>query len=562
MSRLGPTGLTQLLTDIKTWVLSKIPTKTSQLTNDSNFLTSHQSLSNYVTLNSAQTITKQKTFTVQPAVKNTTFELGATPSSNQVAWVAFFDKNNVQSGWVGRAAYTNGYDTTTLSCSNKFTNGAKATDGTNTTATLEIGLNPAGVAYLNTNAGWMSTLKPMTTLGADLGTSGVYWSKAYVNNYYGTSGSFSYGIDCGCIELNAASGRSDGGYIDFHYNQSSADFTSRIIESVSGILDINGVKIPNGTGKIHTQTSLVKGTNPSAQTWIGLYFNDKTYANNATHRIAAIEPCVNTNGTTSCYMRAYNWVASNSSQACIAVHYPVNGTGYTEAPTPATSDNSTKIATTAFVKAQGYLTSHQSLSNYVTLNGTQTITGAKTISTNLKFQTTLTRGTAPSSTDSRYFANYVDSAGNNISLISSLYNKDKSSVTRIYAYNTTAATGDNIGYIGIGCDASGNVYTQAPTPGAGDDSTKIPTTKWINAYTPILAWASRSAITDAGNGHYKRTSGNSLFCGYFANNIFNSTSIAPPGIKKTGTYELYGEVSPASGSTGSDKIFGMWRRIA
>ena len=50
MSRLGPTGLTQLLTDIKTWVLSKIPTKTSQLTNDSNFLTSHQSLSNYSTL--------------------------------------------------------------------------------------------------------------------------------------------------------------------------------------------------------------------------------------------------------------------------------------------------------------------------------------------------------------------------------------------------------------------------------------------------------------------------------------------------------------------------------
>ena len=41
---------------------SDIPTKTSQLTNDSGFLTSHQSLANYVTLNTAQTITGEKTF--------------------------------------------------------------------------------------------------------------------------------------------------------------------------------------------------------------------------------------------------------------------------------------------------------------------------------------------------------------------------------------------------------------------------------------------------------------------------------------------------------------------
>ena len=68
MSRLGPTGLTQLLTDIKTWVLSKIPTKTSQLTNDSNFLTSHQSLSNYSTLaNTVKSISiSGKTITVTP----------------------------------------------------------------------------------------------------------------------------------------------------------------------------------------------------------------------------------------------------------------------------------------------------------------------------------------------------------------------------------------------------------------------------------------------------------------------------------------------------------------
>lgn len=40
-----------------------IPTKTSQLTNDSGFLTSHQNLDNYVTLDSSQTITGTKKFT-------------------------------------------------------------------------------------------------------------------------------------------------------------------------------------------------------------------------------------------------------------------------------------------------------------------------------------------------------------------------------------------------------------------------------------------------------------------------------------------------------------------
>lgn len=43
-------------------VTVNVPTKTSHLTNDSGFLTQHQSLANYVTLNTVQTITASKTF--------------------------------------------------------------------------------------------------------------------------------------------------------------------------------------------------------------------------------------------------------------------------------------------------------------------------------------------------------------------------------------------------------------------------------------------------------------------------------------------------------------------
>lgn len=64
-------------------------------------------------------------------------------------------------------------------------------------------------------------------------------------------------------------------------------------------------------------------------------------------------------------------------------------TGDPKAPTPATADNDTSIATTAFVKAQGYLTGNQG----ITLSGDVTGTGSTAIATTLK--NTGTPGTYP-----------------------------------------------------------------------------------------------------------------------------------------------------------------------
>ena len=58
-------------------------------------------------------------------------------------------------------------------------------------------------------------------------------------------------------------------------------------------------------------------------------------------------------------------------------------TAYTEAPTPATSDNSTKIATTAFVKAQGYATS-SSLSTVATSGSYSDLSNKPTIPSNTR----------------------------------------------------------------------------------------------------------------------------------------------------------------------------------
>ena len=46
------------------------------------------------------------------------------------------------------------------------------------------------------------------------------------------------GVNTGFIEMKPTGRTGDGGYIDFHYNNSDADYTSRIIEDSSGHLYI------------------------------------------------------------------------------------------------------------------------------------------------------------------------------------------------------------------------------------------------------------------------------------------------------------------------------------
>lgn len=50
------------------------------------------------------------------------------------------------------------------------------------------------------------------------------------------------------IELGTNANNGSGGFIDFHYNGANVDNTSRIIESASGTIDVNGTPFKRGTG--------------------------------------------------------------------------------------------------------------------------------------------------------------------------------------------------------------------------------------------------------------------------------------------------------------------------
>lgn len=70
-----------------------------------------------------------------------------------------------------------------------------------------------------------------------------------------------------CVEFNPGTGATHGGYIDFHYANSAADFTSRIIESASGHLDITasaGVSV--STAPTHPTPSPSSSDTTSATT--------------------------------------------------------------------------------------------------------------------------------------------------------------------------------------------------------------------------------------------------------------------------------------------------------
>ncbi len=176
-----------------------------------------------------------------------------------------------------------------------------------------------------------------------------------------------------------------------HYDEKLNEKLDAKYVSLTGSQTISGTKTFTASPAVSmpqpiallTNSNLTKGTNPSSNTYGNIMFQDKTSTVNMVKRAGSLDFGVNTSGQTEVSMRAFDWGQETNTNGAISIYYPKSGTPYTAAPTPASSDNSTKIATTAFVKAQGYLTSHQSLSNYVTLDTAQTITGAKTFTSDI-----------------------------------------------------------------------------------------------------------------------------------------------------------------------------------
>ena len=176
-----------------------------------------------------------------------------------------------------------------------------------------------------------------------------------------------------------------GGKIAFHYNQSSAA-TSSVYEyentkieivgstAITGDLLIGGtiigsIKITGNHGSsisspgilltgglqnyaIQIQnTGMTKGTAPEANVHSALEVYGSAPITSYNQRLGCLEHRLTPNNESLMMLRAYKTDAENSNGSCeIACIADANGNAYTKAPTPDTTDATTKIATTAYVK--------------------------------------------------------------------------------------------------------------------------------------------------------------------------------------------------------------------
>lgn len=114
-------------------------------------------------------------------------------------------------------------------------------------------------------------------------------------------------------------------------------------------------KTNNSTGAdtifVNKNTAITKGTAPSTNVESRWRLTDSSSGDSNSALIAGVVFQYTTSNTTSAFLQVGKPEAGSTSTSRVGIYYPATGDPYTEAPTPATSDNSSKIATTAFVNS-------------------------------------------------------------------------------------------------------------------------------------------------------------------------------------------------------------------
>ena len=140
--------------------------------------------------------------------------------------------------------------------------------------------------------------------------------------------------------------------------------------------------------------------------------------------------------------------------------------------TPSSSDNSTRIATTAFVTTKD--------SNAVHKTGNETIKDKKTFETALKINDTGKDATV-TPTSNRYWGG-VEFADKNGVITGYLRSNHYTSGRIVNDFQVTRKIDGTQKYanIGVAIDADGTVVTECPTPSSSSNGTQIATTAWVN----------------------------------------------------------------------------------
>jgi len=127
-------------------------------------------------------------------------------------------------------------------------------DATATNTGEAVSVNGSAAVTLKLPAAIKANVTGSLTGNAATATKLATARSLWGNNFDGSAAITGAITGTPAIEFKpVATTANNGGFLDFHYNQSTADYTSRIIESASGTLSINNVTIT--TGKVVTATT-------------------------------------------------------------------------------------------------------------------------------------------------------------------------------------------------------------------------------------------------------------------------------------------------------------------
>lgn len=248
-----------------------------------------------------ETITGEKKFTENLIRMNTNITKGTNPSSKAYVTIEFTDKNGVGTknrvGVLESAINTNGNIETFI--------GAYKYENDSTT------VEKISVIYPKTGNPYTYAPRPTdttTSSGTQIATTG--WVNSGSNNVV----------------------------------HKSAD------ETIGGIKTfVADPYIKNPTPQLYIDdTQQIKGTAPSADIWSAINFRDAN--GNLMGRCRQLYNSSKTNTVALQVHKANS--SSDTASASLGISYPASGDPYASAPTPPVSDNSTKIATTAYINTK------------------------------------------------------------------------------------------------------------------------------------------------------------------------------------------------------------------
>ena len=341
-------------------------------------------LSDYVTLNTNQSITGVKTFTnrlkivtssntagSEVAISNPSITKGTAPSTTLYANIGFYGSemstyedriglfecqyNTDNSTHTRMMAINSTSAKNTNSCSRSCNGDSSGNVYTYapTPATSDNSTQIATTAYVKSNLNGYLPLSGGTITGTIESTNPHFGKMSTDTSELVLFGGNAVDTSNPVISLRGKSKSTQPGTV---YIRACTTTSNPKILLLSPNGEMRWGKDPSDyfvTGHYRCQVqSLTKGTAPSSTNYGGLYTlcdkNGVVYAANA---LGLVETSVTTSNLVSTYIRALKNEANSTVNCQISCNVDASGNAYTAAPTPATTDSSTKIATTAFVKS-------------------------------------------------------------------------------------------------------------------------------------------------------------------------------------------------------------------